>query len=145
MIALVSDHGGFELKEQIRAHLEERNIQYHDYGIYRNESADYPIVVREPCEDIRAGRAEFGIFLCGTGIGISIAANKHKDIRAAVVSEPFSAKLSREHNDANVLCMGGRVVAPEYAFSIIDAFLSTPFSQGERHIRRIEEIAEIES
>lgn len=144
MIALAADHGGFDLKEKIRGHLDEKGIAYHDYGIYDGKPADYPNVVKQPADDILAGKMEKGVFICGTGVGISIAANKHKGIRAACVSESFSARLSREHNDANVLCMGGRVVAPEYAFDIVDAFLSTPFSNGERHARRIEEISEIE-
>ncbi len=145
MIALVSDHGGFQLKEEIRKYLSDAGIAYHDYGIYENKPVDYPLVVAEPCADILSGKIEAGIFVCGTGIGISIAANKHRGIRAACVTEAFSAKLAREHNDANVLCLGGRILAPDYAFELVDVFLKTPFSNGERHIGRIREISDLEN
>ena len=144
MIALACDHGGFRLKEDIANHLKEKGIDFYDYGTYDESSVDYPSVVARPCKDIEDGKASCGIFICGTGVGISIAANKHKGIRAACVTESFSAALAREHNDANVLCLGGRILQGEYAFSIVDTFLSTEFSYGERHINRINLITKIE-
>lgn len=144
MLALASDHGGFQLKEGVAGYLGRKGIAFHDYGTYTEKSVDYPSVIKEACMDIQAGRADMGIFICGTGVGISIAANKYNGIRAACVSEAFSAALAREHNDANVLCLGGRILASEYAFSIIDAFLNTGFSGGERHILRIAGIKAIE-
>ena len=144
MIALAADHGGFSLKEEIANYLKDKRILFHDYGTYNESSINYPEVVKEPCEAIVKGKADKGIFVCGTGIGISIAANKYNGIRAACVTEAFSAALSREHNDANVLCLGGRILSPAYAFSIIDAFLDTEFSFGERHQQRIDMITMIE-
>lgn len=141
MIALASDHGGFLLKEAVKRHLEQQKIPFKDYGTDSEASCDYPLAVVEAVGDIRRGTIDKGLFFCGTGIGISIAANKHVGIRAACCSEAFSARLSREHNDANVLCLGGRVVAPAYACSIVDAFLETRFHGGERHCRRIQQIA----
>jgi len=144
MIALAGDHGGFALKEAIAAYLKDNDIEYYDYGTYDEVSCDYPTVVKVPCEAIRQGKASKGIFICGTGVGISIAANKYNGIRAAHVSEAFSAKLAREHNDANVLCLGGRILSSEYAFNIVDVFLTTEFSYAERHIKRIDQLKEIE-
>lgn len=144
MIALASDHGGFILKGEIAEYLKSRGIEFHDYGTYSESSVDYPSVIKRPCEDIKAGKVSKGIFICGTGIGISMAANKYNGIRAACTTEVFSAKLAREHNDANVLCLGGRILSGEYAFSIVDAFLTTEFSNGERHINRIKQLSNIE-
>ena len=137
MIALGCDHGGFELKQEIMRFLEEKKISYRDCGTYTKDSCDYPEYARKVAEQIRSGECEKGILICGTGIGISIAANKVKVIRAALCHDCFSAEATRLHNDANILCMGGRVVGPGLALKIVDVFLNTPFSGDERHIRRI--------
>ena len=137
MIALSCDHGGFELKQEIMRFLEEKKISYRDCGTYTKDSCDYPEYARKVAEQIRSGECEKGILICGTGIGISIAANKVKGIRAALCHDCFSAEATRLHNDANNLCMGGRFVGPGLALKIVDVFLNTPFSGDERHIRRI--------
>ncbi|HIU66035.1 MAG TPA: ribose 5-phosphate isomerase B [Candidatus Caccomorpha excrementavium] len=137
MIALGCDHGGFELKQEIMRFLEEKKISYRDCGTYTKDSCDYPEYAKKVAEQIRSGECEKGILICGTGIGISIAANKVKGIRAALCHDCFSAEATRLHNDANILCMGGRVVGPGLALKIVDVFLNTPFSGDERHIRRI--------
>lgn len=143
MIAIGSDHGGFELKNHIVKYLEEKGYDIKDYGVYNEDNVDYPDCAKPVCEAVMSGEAERGILLCGTGIGISIAANKHKGIRAALCSDVYSAVMSRQHNNANILCMGGRVLGRELAFMITDAWLETEF-EGGRHIRRIEKIHEIE-
>ncbi len=143
MIALGADHGGFELKEAIKKHLEENNIEYRDYGTFTPESVDYAGIALKTCTGIKNGECSLGILCCGTGVGISIAANKIKGIRAACCSDTFSAKYTRLHNDANVLCMGGRVVGAGLAFELVDVFLSTGF-EGGRHQRRIDQITELE-
>lgn len=140
MIALGSDHGGYELKQEIIAHLEKRGLPYKDYGCLSKESCDYPVYAKKVANAIVAGECDKGILICGTGIGISIAANKVKGIRAALCHDTFSAQATREHNDANVLAMGARVVGSGLAMKIVDTFLDTPFSQDERHIRRIQQI-----
>ncbi len=137
MIAIGSDHGGFELKQEVMKHLEERGLEYKDFGCYSEASCDYPVYGKAVAEAVASGECERGILICGTGIGISITANKVKGIRAAVCSDCFTAQATREHNDANILAMGGRVVGAGLALKIVDTFLDTPFSQGERHIRRI--------
>ena len=137
MIALGCDHGGFELKQEIMRFLEEKKISYRDCGTYTKDSCDYPEYAKKVAEQIRSGECEKGILICGTGIGISIAANKVKGIRAALCHDCFSAEATRLHNDANILCMGGRVVGPGLGLKIVDVFLNTPFSGDERHIRRI--------
>lgn len=137
MIALGCDHGGYDLMQEVKAHLEKRGIEYKDYGTYTKESCDYPVYGKKVAEAIVSGECEKGILICGTGIGISIAANKVKGIRAAVVSDCFSAQATREHNDANIIAFGGRVVGAGLALKIVDTFLDTPFSNGERHIKRI--------
>ena len=137
MLALGADHGGYELKEEIKKHLDEKGIEYVDCGTDSPASTDYPIWAKKVCDEITAGRAEKGILCCGTGIGISMAANKVKGIRAACCSDYFSAKYTRLHNDANVLCMGGRVVGAGLACELVDVFLETEFEGGERHCRRI--------
>ncbi|MCI5568698.1 MAG: ribose 5-phosphate isomerase B [Candidatus Alectryocaccobium sp.] len=137
MIALGCDHGGYDLMQEVKAHLEERGIEYKDYGTYTKESCDYPVYGKKVANAIVSGECEKGILICGTGIGISIAANKVKGIRAAVVSDCFSAQATREHNDANIIAFGGRVVGAGLALKIVDTFLDTPFSNGERHIKRI--------
>lgn len=140
MIAIGCDHGGFELKQEIIKYLEEQNLAYKDYGCYDTASVDYPEYAKKVANAVVSKEAEKGILICGTGIGISIAANKVKGIRAALCHDCFSAQATREHNDANVLAMGGRIVGPGLAVKIVDIFLNTPFSEDERHIRRISQI-----
>ena len=140
MLAIGSDHGGFALKQAIMKHLEERGLAYKDYGTYSEASCDYPDFGRAVAEAVTAGEAEFGIIICGTGIGISITANKVPGIRAALCGDCFSAEATRSHNDANVLALGARVVGEGLALKIVDTFLDTPFSNDERHIRRIKKI-----
>ncbi|MBE5860409.1 MAG: ribose 5-phosphate isomerase B [Butyrivibrio sp.] len=144
MIALGSDHGGFALKQVVIKHLEERGIEYKDFGTYDENSCDYPIFGKAAAEAVANGECEKGIVICTTGIGISIVANKVKGIRCALCSEPHSARLTREHNDANVLAMGGGLIGPDMAIDIVDTFLDTPFSGLEKHSRRISEIADME-
>ena len=143
MIAIGADHGGYELKEEIKKWLDVQNIQYKDFGTYDTNSVDYPDIAEPLAKDVASGKFEKGILCCGTGIGISIAANKVKGIRAACCSDYFSAKFTRLHNDANVLCMGGRVVGPGLAIEMVDIFLNTEF-EGGRHIERINKIKRIE-
>lgn len=140
MIALGSDQGGFELKQEIIAHLKERGLEYKDFGSYDTKSVDYPEYAKKVCKSIKDGECDKGILICGTGIGISITANKIKGIRAALCTDCFMAEATRLHNDANVLALGGRVVGPGLALKIVDTFLDTPFSNEERHIRRINAI-----
>ena len=137
MIAIGCDHGGYELKQEIMKHLEERGLEYKDYGTYSSASVDYPEFAKKVALAVAGGDADKGILICGTGIGISITANKVKGIRCALCHDVFSAKATREHNNANILAMGGRVVGPGLATMIVDTFLDTPFSNDERHIRRI--------
>ena len=137
MIAIASDHGGFELKKEIMAHLRERGLEYKDFGTYDGASCDYPDFGRPAAVAVAAGECEKGILICGTGIGVSITANKVRGIRAALCGDCFSAEATRQHNDAHVLCMGARVVGEGLALKIADTFLDTPFSNDERHIRRI--------
>jgi ribose 5-phosphate isomerase B len=137
MIALGCDHGGFELKSEIIKYLESEGIEYKDFGTYNTDSCDYPIYGKAVAESVAKGECEKGILICGTGIGISIAANKVKGIRAALCHDVFSAKATREHNNANVLAMGGRVIGVGPAIEVVKAFLGTEFSNDERHIRRI--------
>lgn len=138
MIAIGSDHGGYELKQEIMKHLEERGLDYKDFGCYDESSCDYPVYARLVANEVAEGRCESGILICGTGIGISIAANKVPGIRAALCTDCFCAEATRQHNDANILCLGGRVVGPGLALKIVDTFLDTPFSDEERHVRRIQ-------
>ena len=144
MIALGADHGGFELKEAIKKHLEENGVDYVDCGTYSSESVDYAPIAAKTREKVTSGECEKAILCCGTGIGISMAANKIKGIRAACCSDYFSAKMTRLHNDANALCVGGRVVGAGLAFELVDVFLNTGF-EGGRHQRRIDQIAELEN
>ncbi len=143
MIAIGCDHGGFELKEHILKHLKETGVEFTDYGTYSEDSVDYPDCAKPVCKAIQDGTASAGILICGTGIGISIAANKHKGIRAALCSDVYSAKMTKMHNDSNVICLGGRVTGRELAFMIIDTWLATDF-EGGRHSARINKIHEIE-
>lgn len=140
MIALGCDHGGYELKQEVIAYLEKQGYAYKDYGCYGLDSVDYPAYGKAVGEAVASGECEKGILICGTGIGISIAANKVKGVRAALCSDCFSAQATREHNDANVLAMGARVLGPGLALKIVETFLTTPFSEDPRHIRRIRQI-----
>uniref|UniRef100_A0A7C5ZD39 Ribose 5-phosphate isomerase B n=1 Tax=Caldicellulosiruptor owensensis TaxID=55205 RepID=A0A7C5ZD39_9FIRM len=142
-IAIGSDHAGFSLKEAIKKHLETRGIEYKDFGTYSPESCDYPDIAKEVAITLKNGEFEFGILICGTGIGISIAANKVKGIRAALCHDTFSAKAARAHNNANILAMGARVIGEGLACEIVDAFLSSTF-EGGRHQRRVDKIHLIE-
>lgn len=137
MIAIGSDHGGFELKKEIMAHLDARGLEYKDFGTYSDASCDYPVYGKAVAKAVASGECERGIIICGTGIGISIAANKVHGIRAALCGDCFSAEATRQHNDANVLALGARVIGPGLALKIVDTFLDTPFSNSERHLRRI--------
>lgn len=140
MIAIGSDHGGFALKLEVMKHLEERGIAYKDYGCYEEASCDYPEYAKAVGQAVVNGECEQGILICGTGIGISIAANKIPGIRCALCTDCFCAEATRQHNNANVLAMGGRVVGAGLALKIVDTFLDTPFSNDERHNRRINKI-----
>lgn len=142
MLALGCDHGGYELKLEIKKYLDEKGIEYKDFGCDSTASVDYPEYARKVAHAIQKGECEKGILICGTGIGISIAANKCKGIRAALCTDCFCAEATRLHNDANVLALGGRVVGPGLAVKIVDTFLNTPFSGDERHARRISLIEE---
>ena len=140
MIAIGSDHGGFALKQALMAHLDRRGLAYKDFGTYSEASCDYPVYAKAVANAVVSGECERGIIICGTGIGVSITANKIPGIRAALCGDCFSAEATRLHNDANVLCMGARVVGEGLALKIADTFLDTPFSNDERHIRRISQI-----
>ncbi|MBE5857879.1 MAG: ribose 5-phosphate isomerase B [Lachnospiraceae bacterium] len=140
MIAIGSDHGGYELKELVKKHLDEIGEKYDDLGCYSLESVDYPAFGRAVAQAVAKGEADKGIVICTTGIGISIVANKVKGIRCALCSDTVSARLTREHNDANVLAMGAGIVGPNLAISIVDTFLNTEFSGLEKHARRISQI-----
>lgn len=140
MIALGSDQAGYELKQVVIKHLEERGFDYKDYGSYNAEPVDYPVYGKKVAQAIVDGECDRGILICGTGIGISIAANKVKGIRAAVCSDCFSAEATRLHNDANILAFGARVIGPGLAEKIVDVFLDTEFSGVERHKRRVDMI-----
>ena len=137
MIAIGSDHGGFELKEKLMEHLSERGLEYKDFGTYSSASCDYPVYAKAVARAVASGECDRGILICGTGIGVSMTANKVHGIRAALCGDCFSAEATRQHNDANILCMGARVVGEGLALKIADTFLDTPFSNDERHIRRI--------
>lgn len=140
MIALGSDHGGWALKQEVMKHLDARGLEYKDYGTYSEDSCDYPVYGKAVAHAVADGECEKGIIICGTGIGISITANKVKGIRVALCGDCFSAEMTRLHNDANILAMGARVVGPGLALKIVDTFLDTPFSGDERHVRRIKQI-----
>lgn len=137
MIAIGCDHGGFVLKQEIIKHFKAKHLHYKDFGCYTTDSVDYPDFAKLVAKAVLDGECEKGILICGTGIGISIAANKIAGIRCALCHDVFSAQASREHNDANILALGGRVIGPSHAIKIVDTFLSTPFSNDERHIRRL--------
>ena len=144
MLAIGSDHGGFALKQEIMAHLREKGIEFKDFGTYTEESCDYPDYGEAVARAVASGECERGIAVCGTGIGISIAMNKVRGIRAALCGDCYSAEMTRRHNDANILALGGRVVGAGLALKIVDTFLETPF-EGGRHARRVAKIHEIEN
>ena len=143
IIAVACDHGGFELKKEVMAHLDRRDVTYTDFGTYTSDSCDYPDFAEAACLAVKDGRCSKAILICGTGIGISIAANKIPGIRAACCSDTFSARFTRMHNDANALCFGGRVVGAGLACDMVDLFLDTEF-EGGRHQKRIDKITELE-
>lgn len=138
MIALGCDHGGLKLKEAVIAYLQGKNIEYKDFGCYTSESCDYPVFAKAAASAVANGECEKGIVICTTGIGISIAANKVKGVRCALCSDSLTAKMTRLHNDANVLAMGAGIVGENLAIEIVETFLNTEFSGEERHQRRID-------
>ncbi len=142
MIAIGSDHGGFDLKELVIAHLKERGIDVKDVGCYDKSSCDYPVYGRAVAQAVAGGECEKGIVICTTGIGISITANKVKGVRAALCSDGLTAKMTRLHNDANVLALGAGIVGPNLAMEIVDNFIDTDFSGDARHQRRVDQIEE---
>ena len=144
MVSIASDHGGYRLKEHIKAYLTAKGISVLDCGCDSLDSCDYPIFGKAAAQAVADGRCEKGIVICTTGIGISIAANKVKGIRCALCSEPVSAKLTRQHNDANVLAMGARIIGPAMAEEIVHTFLTTEF-EGGRHSRRVDLITKLEN
>ena len=136
MIALGSDHGGFALKQELMKHLEARGLEYKDYGTYSDASCDYPVYGKAVAHAVASGECERGIIICGTGIGISITANKVKGIRCALCSDSLSAEMTRRHNDANIIAMGAGIVGPNLAKRMVEVFLNTEF-EGGRHARRV--------
>jgi ribose 5-phosphate isomerase B len=143
MLALGSDHGGYALKQEIIEHLDKKGIKYKDFGTHSEDSCDYPVYAESVGRAVASGECEQGILICGTGIGISIAANKIKGIRAALCGDCFSAEFSRLHNDANILALGARVIGAGLALKIVDTFLNTEF-EGGRHARRVGLISKFE-
>lgn len=143
-LVIGSDHGGFQLKGFLFAELEKAGHQVTDAGAYTADSVDYPDVASQLAKRVAEGEFERGILVCGTGVGVAIAANKVHGVRAGVVSDTFSAKMSRAHNDCNVLCIGERVVGPGLAMELVTAFLTTPF-EGGRHERRVDKIRQLDS
>ena len=143
-IAIGCDHGGFEHKNAIAEHLKERGFQVTDFGIYENKSVDYPEIALKVANSVAAGENTLGILVCGTGIGMAMAANKVNGIRAAAVSDHFSAKYTRLHNNANILCLGGRVIGIGTALELADLFVDTEY-EGGRHQKRLDMITEIEN
>ena len=144
MIALACDHGALDLKKAIMAHLDKRGLAYKDFGCYTKDSCDYPDFAGPAAQAVASGECDRGIVCCTTGIGVSITANKVKGIRACCCSDSFSCEYTRRHNDANALCMGGRVVGPGLACQLVDLFLNTPF-EGGRHEKRIAKLMAIET
>lgn len=143
-IAIASDHAGYDLKEEIKKHLSERGIEFIDYGTNNStDSVNYPDFAHALCSSIQSGETDLGILVCGTGIGMSMAANKHAGIRAACCSDTFSARLTRKHNDANVLCFGARVIGIGVAADLVDVFIDTEF-EGGRHTKRVEMLNELD-
>ncbi len=143
-LAIGSDHAGYRLKNELIEHLQAAAYNVKDCGVFSEESADYPDLAAAVTDAVLSQECAFGILICGTGIGMSIAANKKKGIRAALCAETYSARCAREHNNANILALGSRVTGPGLAFDIVDTFLNTTFSGG-RHIRRLDKISELEN
>ncbi|MBQ3295411.1 MAG: ribose 5-phosphate isomerase B [Erysipelotrichaceae bacterium] len=143
-VGISNDHAAVELKNSVMEHLKSEGYEVVNYGTDSHESYDYPIAGATLAKAVLNKEVDLGIAICGTGVGISIACNKHKGIRACCCSEATSARLTREHNNANIICFGARIVSTELANDIVDAFLKTPFSNGERHNKRIRQIVEIE-
>ncbi|MBQ2667595.1 MAG: ribose 5-phosphate isomerase B [Clostridia bacterium] len=144
MIAIGCDHGGFALKEAVKKHLEAKGIEVKDFGCYSTDSVDYAVHAAKVAHCVADGEAEYGVLVCSTGIGISMAANKVKGIRAALCCDTHAAEMTRRHNNANILCMGGLVISEEMGLNIVDTFLSFEF-EGGRHQRRVDQIAAIEN
>lgn len=144
MIAVGCDHGGYGLKQEVIKYLEENNFEYKDYGCYGKESCDYPEFGAAVAKAVAAGECDRGIVVCTTGIGISIVANKIKGVRCALCADTVSAKMTREHNDANVISIGGGIVGTNIALGIVETFLNTPFSGEEKHCRRIAALKALE-
>lgn len=143
MIAVCCDHGGLSLKQEVLRHLEEKGLEYKDFGTNSLESCDYPDIVKPLCQAIQRGECDKGVIICGTGIGISMAANKMKGIRAALCHDSFSAEFTRRHNDSNIIAFGARVIGPGLALQLLDIFLNTPF-EGGRHAVRVEKMMALE-
>ena len=143
MLVIASDHGGLDLKREIMEHLRQRGVAFEDIGTYTAESCNYPEYAEKAARGVADGTYERGILVCGTGIGMSLAANKVRGIRCALCSDCFSAEMCRAHNDANMLALGGRVIAPELAKLIVELWAKTPF-EGGRHQRRIDMFSLIE-
>lgn len=143
-ISLGCDHGGLELKNEIKAHLEARGFECRDFGTYTKDSCDYPDYARPAAEAVASGECERGILVCTTGIGVSITANKVNGVRCALLHDKMSARLTREHNDTNMMALGAGVVGPMLALEIVDTWLDTPFSGVERHQRRIDKVMAVE-
>ncbi len=144
MLAIGCDHGGLNLKKTIIEHLESKNVEVKDIGTYTTDSCDYPDISEKVAKEILNGNCECGILVCGTGIGVSIAANKVKGIRAAHVTDTFSAKMAREHNNAHIICLGERITGPQVALEIVDAYLGAEFG-GARHQTRVDKIMALEN
>lgn len=144
-VAFGCDHGGYILKDAIMTYLDKSGIEVIDCGCFSEESVDYPVYGEKVCDYVESGECEFGILVCGTGVGMSIYANKRHGIRCALLSDTYSARATREHNDTNVISMGGRIIGRDLALEILDTFLHTPFSNAERHIKRIEMVMAVES
>ena len=143
-LVIGSDHGGYDMKLEVIEHLKARGFEVTDVGTDSPASCDYPVYAKKLTDVIKAGDADLGILICGTGIGMSMAANKEEGIRAALCHDVFSAEATRSHNNANVLCMGARVIGPGLALMIVDKFIDTPFSYDERHIRRLSYYAPVQ-
>lgn len=143
-IALGSDHGGFALKEEIKRFLLAKGFQVQDFGTFSEESVDYPDFAFPVAQAVSSGQFPLGILVCTTGIGVSIVANKVKGVRAALCHDPLSAQLSREHNHANILCLGGKIIGVKLAIKIVETWIETGISSEERHLRRVRKITEIE-
>lgn len=144
MLAIASDHAGFAMKQALIAHLTERDIPFDDLGCYSEDSVDYPAYAERVARGVAAGTYERGVLICGTGVGMCMAANKVPGIRASLCADGYSARMTRLHNDSNILCLGGRTLGTELAKTILDVWLDTPFSGEEKHARRIAQIAALE-